>query len=170
MFLLDVCRLNSSPCEGLAEADDPEDTEVKGYIFTLPDGVSSRFRYYLFDGHAVAHFRVPSRDIMEKPEFSLQTCAEHVANACAKPHSILEMTEDVRGVFLGYQTLLNVKSNAAAQAAPGFHQFTFLLRGTKPPTAFTLMFNFSGGLVSYISVLAISSKPDCVFLCSRVLD
>ena len=131
-------RLDSSPCEGLAEADDPEDTEAKEYIFTLPDGVPSRFRYYMVDGQAVAHFRVPSRNIMEKPEFSLQTCAERVANAFAKPHSILEMTEDARGVFLGYQTLLNVKSNAVAQAGPGFHQFIFLPGGTKPPTAFIL--------------------------------
>ena len=48
-----------------------------------------------------------------------------MASAFAQPHSILEMTEDPRGMFLGYQTLLNVKSNAAAQAAPGFHQFPF---------------------------------------------
>jgi hypothetical protein len=63
-------------------------------------------------------FRVASGTTWMMPELSLQTCAERVANAFAKPHSILEMTEDSRGVFLGYQTLLNVK---------------------KPPTAFTLI-------------------------------
>ena len=117
---------------GFREADDPEDTDAPEYIFELPDGVESRFRYYLVDGHAVAHFRVPNRDILDNPQLSLQTCAESVTSRFSTPHTILELTEDARATFLGYQTLLNVKSNAAAQArrslphvqSPGGSKFT----------------------------------------------
>ena len=117
---------------GFREADDPEDTDAPEYIFELPDGVESRFRYYLVDGHAVAHFRVPNRDILDNPQLSLQTCAERVTSRFSTPHTILELTEDAQATFLGYQTLLNVKSNAAAQArrslphvqSPGGSKFT----------------------------------------------
>ena len=73
---------------GFREADDPEDTDAPEYIFELPDKVESRFRYYLVDGHAVAHFRVPNRDILDNPQLSLQTCAERVTSRFSTPYDL----------------------------------------------------------------------------------
>ena len=98
---------------GLTIAEDPEDADAPEYVFRLPDGVESRFRYMWTDGRPHAALRVPNRTIA--PTASLRDCAARVATAFAEPHSVLEFHDDARGAFLGFQTCLNVQANAAAQ-------------------------------------------------------
>lgn len=107
-------RFSSAP--GLVEAEDPEDTECAEFLFELPDGIPSRFRYFEVGGHAVAYLRVPNRDVIENPSLSLQACADRVTDRFVQPHIVLELSTDAKATFMGYQTLLNVKSNAAVQA------------------------------------------------------
>ena len=45
--------------------------------------------------------------------------ALRVATRFAAPHTVLEFTESGKAAFLGYQTLLNVRSNAAVKALRG---------------------------------------------------
>ena len=128
--------LKNSPqeTEGLAEADDPEDTEGKEYILTLPDGVPSRFRYYLDDARAL--FANMCR-----------TCGQCICQAA------FDFGDD--GGFP--RCVSRVPNLAECEEATN-------------SLYFNLMFKFSGDLVSYTSVLANSSKPGCIFLCSSGLD
>ena len=103
-------------CPGLPVADDPEHTGDVEYVFTLPDGIPSRFRYVLLAGYPTMHFRVPNRSILENPDFNLRSCATRVARAFDKPHQTLELEPEAEAAYLGYQTLLNIQSNAAVQA------------------------------------------------------
>lgn len=93
---------------GLTKATDPEEESQPEYIFQLPDGVQSRFRYNWSSGSPVAEFRIPNRTV--------KACAARVAAAFAQPHAVLELTDAARGSFVGYQTCLNVQANAAAKA------------------------------------------------------
>lgn len=103
----------------MEEANDPEDTDCTEYLFNLPDGVPSRFRYYILnEQHAVAYLRVPNRDVLDDPSRSLQICAARVANRFAESHQTLDMSEEAKAAYLGFQTLLNVQANAAVKASP----------------------------------------------------
>ena len=97
-------------------AADPEDTEIPEYIFSLPDGVESRLRYQQTGGQPLAQFRVPNRNVASNVAWSLAACAQRVASTFETAHTILEFTDTARASFLGYQTLLNVRANAAAKA------------------------------------------------------
>lgn len=92
---------------GFDTADGAEDE----YVFTLPDGVTSRFRY---SAEGTALVRIPSRQIVEK--WSVRECTQRVLEQFQEPHQKLQFDAPGRAAFLGYQTLLNVKANAAAQA------------------------------------------------------
>lgn len=97
-------------------AADPEDEKKTEYVFTLPDGVPSRFRYEWRDSQPVLQFRVPNRTVEANADFELQTCARRVASKFERPHSVLEFTDDAKATYLGYQTLLNVRANSAVKA------------------------------------------------------
>lgn len=100
-------------------ATDPEDDQDTEYIFTLPDGIPSRFRYAWHDGQPRLQFRVPNRTVEANDDFALPTCARRVACRFKDPHAVLEFTNEGKAAFLGYQTLLNVRSNAAVKACLG---------------------------------------------------
>ena len=70
----------------------------------------SRFR---FSENGVALMRIPSRQIVEK--WSVRECTQRVLESFDEPHQKLQFDDAARGAFLAYQTLLNVKANAAAQ-------------------------------------------------------
>lgn len=101
---------------GLEVAADPDDEHTIEYAFNLPDGVPSRFRYEYHEGQPLLRFRVPNRTVEANDDFALTACALRVASRFAAPHAVIEFTDEGKAAFLGYQTLLNVRSNAAVKA------------------------------------------------------
>ena len=101
---------------GLEVAADPENESTMEYAFNLPDGVPSRFRYEWHEGQPLLRFRVPNRTVEANDDFALKACALRVASRFAAPHAVIEFTAAGKAAFLGYQTLLNVRSNAAVKA------------------------------------------------------
>ena len=101
---------------GLEDAADPDDDQTIEYAFNLPDGVPSRFRYEWHEGQPLLRFRVPNRTVESNDDFALKACALRVASRFAAPHAVIEFTDEGKAAFLGYQTLLNVRANAAVKA------------------------------------------------------
>ena len=64
----------------------------------------------------MAQFRIPNRQIVPKPDFDIDVSSKRVLNAFQTPHQSIEMNCAAREAFVGYQTLLKVRANAAANA------------------------------------------------------
>ncbi|CAJ1341393.1 unnamed protein product [Effrenium voratum] len=100
---------------GLKRAVDVPAEEMLQYIFKLPDGVVTRLKYSWTCGEPRAQMRIPNRLVVDSEGFCVAECARRVAERFRDPHQTLEMDNQARACFLGYQTLLNVRANAAAQ-------------------------------------------------------
>ena len=83
---------HASPAAGFSKAEDSDQDE---YLFKLPDGVPSRFRYQ----HGQAFLRIPNRHIVEK--WSVPSCTQRVIDQFSRSHQLLEFDDEARAAFLG---------------------------------------------------------------------
>ena len=88
--------------------------DENGYEHKLPDGVWTRVRMRLTEGKYVLEVRIADRKVDMPVAFDISRRWESfVKLGKHMPHRVIEFSERARGVYLGYQTVFNIKVKQA---------------------------------------------------------
>lgn len=91
--------------------------DADGYEHTLPDGVSINVRMRFVDGRYRMEWRIPDRKIKIPPTHDIFSHMTKFVKLCkVAPHRVIKLTTEARGVFLGYQTMYNIKVKQSRDA------------------------------------------------------
>lgn len=103
--------------------------DADGYVFKLPDGVESRFRYDVSSGAPRMELRVANRDFAMPLQHDLIPAVQRVIRRFLKPNRRLQRDAEAAALVKSVSTLYNVK---AALAADGGNDAEAALWGTAP--------------------------------------